>query len=408
MDLIEGGITAPKGFLAAGVHCGMKRYRKDLALIYSESPASTSIAYTQNKVKGAPLKVMMDRDPRYLKAFVINSGNANTLTGKRGVEDALDMINQTSSALQVEEGMVGVVSTGLIGRFLPMDKIGWGIEEAARQLGRGRKYDSDAGEAIMTTDTAVKEAACRATLQDGTRITVGGMAKGSGMISPAMRTLHATTLSFMTTDASLSAGFDGRWQEVMDASFNMINVDGDQSTNDMSVLMANGMAGGEHADEDPVFWEAVRTVAKSLAKQVASDGEGATKLIEVTVKGALSENDARLAARAVVNSNLVKSAIFGADPNYGRILAAVGASGAEMDPGLVDLSMGGNGSTVSIFQRGEPLLQAGDKEDHTLQDLMKGKVITITVDLGMGEHSAEAWGCDLSYDYVRINAEYTT
>lgn len=408
MKVIDGGITSPQGFRAAGITCGIKKRKRDLALIHSEKEASCAIAYTQNKVKGAPLKVMMERDPKQLQAFLINSGNANTLTGERGVRDARQMVSKTAASLDLDEELVGVVSTGIIGRFLPVDKIVIGIPEIVKYLDRGRKSDVEAAQAILTTDTVIKEAACQVTLEDGTKVTIGGMAKGSGMISPAMRTLHATTLSFITTDASLSPGFNGRWQEVMDSSFNQIDVDGDQSTNDMSVIMANGSAGGMVADESEAFWEGVKYVAKMLAKQVALDGEGATKLISVVVRGARSTDDARKAAKAIVSSNLVKTAIFGSDPNYGRILCAVGYSGAEMIPERVNLAMGANGTVIPIYEQGEPLIQTCGTGEEPLKELLKKKEIHIIVDIGLGNSSAEAWGCDLSYEYVKINAEYTT
>ncbi|NYT12295.1 MAG: bifunctional ornithine acetyltransferase/N-acetylglutamate synthase [Methanomassiliicoccales archaeon] len=408
MKVIDGGITSPKGFKAAGIACGIKKHKRDLALIYSETEATCAIAYTQNKVKGAPLKVMIELDPKKLQAFIINSGNANTLTGDRGAKDARDMVSQTAASLGLERDLVGVVSTGIIGRFLPTDKIISGIKEITNELDSGRKKDVEAAQAILTTDTVIKEAACEVTLEDGTKVTIGGMAKGSGMISPAMKALHATTLSFITTDACLSPGFDGKWQDVMDSSFNQIDVDGDQSTNDMSVILANGCAGGMKADESEAFWEGVRYVAKLLAKQVALDGEGATKLISVVVRGARSTEDARKAAKAIVSSNLVKTAIFGSDPNYGRILCALGYSGAEMVPERVNLAMGANGTMIPIYEQGEPLIQTCGTGEEPLKELLKKKEIHIVVDIGLGNSLAEAWGCDLSYEYVKINAEYTT
>jgi len=408
MEVIDGGITSPLGFMAAGVHCGIKKRRKDLAMIYSEKPAVVSIAYTQNRVKGAPLLVMMDRDPEELQAFVINSGNANTLTGERGIRDAEQMISLAASRLELDEGLVGVASTGIIGRFMPMEKVERGIVQACNGLGRGRKNDIEAANAILTTDTVIKEAACKVRLQDGTPVTVAGMAKGSGMISPAMKVMHATTLSFISTDAKLNPGFGDQWQEILDSSLNQVDVDGDQSTNDMSVIMANGVAGGSPANDDPLFWNAVRYVTQKLAKKIAMDGEGATKLISVTVKGARTLEDARLAARAVVSSNLVKAAIFGCDPNYGRILAAIGYSGADIDPYRVRLSMGANGKSIVIYEKGEPLIQTCGPGEAVLRELLKNKEISIVLDLGLGIHSSKAWGCDLSYEYVRINAEYTT
>ncbi|MGD0057217.1 MAG: bifunctional ornithine acetyltransferase/N-acetylglutamate synthase [Methanomassiliicoccales archaeon] len=408
MKTIEGGITAALGFKAAGIHCGIKKEKLDLALILSDTPARVAIAYTRNKVRAAPILVMMDKDPEFLQAFVANSGNANALTGSKGMEDAQAMVAKTSEELGIHRDLVGVASTGVIGRYLPMDRLTFGIPEAVRSLGKGTEHDDNSASAIMTTDTMKKQAACKVTLECGTIVTIGGMAKGSGMISPAMKALHATTLSFVTTDALLTKRADAKWQQALDRSFNMINVDGDQSTNDISVLMANGAAGGQAADDDPNFWEGVEHVLRILAKMIVMDGEGATKLIEVNVMGAASESDARLAAKAVVSSNLVKAAMFGADPNFGRILAAIGNSGCEFDLNRVQLTMASNGTSTPLFDRGVPLTLSDSKVESAARKIMGGKKITIKLNLGVGDSAAEAWGCDLSYDYVKINAQYTT
>lgn len=408
MEVIDGGITSPQGFSASGVHCGIKSSNPDLALVYTSDPASVSMVFTQNKVKAANVRILMERDPDTLSAFVINSGNANALTGERGIKDAIKMGEIAAEALNIEEQQVGMASTGIIGKFLPIEKIENGIQKSSQSLGRGRKHDLSAAQAILTTDNSIKEAACRVTLQDGAEVTIGGMAKGSGMISPAMKSLHATTLSFITTDAVLASGFDGRWQRVIDSSFNMINVDGDQSTNDLSTLLANGEAGGMEANEDPNFWEGVRYVGQTLAKKVARDGEGATRLIEVCVQGAATKEDARKAARSVICSNLVKAAIFGADPNYGRIMAAIGSSSAEIEVENTSLFMGSGEDVLPILEGGEPLIAVGKEGKEALKEIMKKDTVLINIDLGVGNHSAVAWGCDLTYDYVRINAEYTT
>jgi len=408
MELVEGGITAAMGYRAAGIHCGIKKEKLDLALIMSDAPARVAIAYTRNRVRAAPIEVMMDKDPEFLQAFVANSGNANAITGSRGREDALAMVAQTSIELGISEDLVGVASTGVIGRYMPMDRLTFGIPEAVRSLGSGIEHDDMAARAIMTTDTIKKEAACKVSLSDGTIVTIGGMAKGSGMISPAMKALHATTLSFVTTDALLTKRPDAKWQQALDRSFNMINVDGDQSTNDISVLMANGAAGGQAADDDPEFWIGVECVLKTLAKMIVTDGEGATKLVEVSVVGAASESDARIAAKAVISSNLVKAAIFGADPNFGRILAAIGNSGCEFDLDKLQLTMASNGTSAPLFDRGVPLTWSDSNVESAARRIMGEKKITIKLNLGVGDSSAEAWGCDLSYEYVKINAQYTT
>ncbi|MCU0860860.1 MAG: bifunctional ornithine acetyltransferase/N-acetylglutamate synthase [Methanomassiliicoccales archaeon] len=407
MITIEGGITSPKGFKAAGVKAGIKKDKLDLAVIYSELPARCATAYTQNKARAAPIQVMMEDDAKSLRAFVINSGNANALTGPRGYNDARDMQRMVGDQLRLEPKEVGVASTGVIGRFLPMDLIGKGIVQACKELDRSVEADIDTAKAIMTTDTKMKSFACQTNLRDGTLVTVAGIAKGSGMISPAMRTLHATTLSFVSTDARLERDPSGKWQQIMDSSFNVINVDGDQSTNDISSFMANGAAGGGPADDDPSLWEAVMWVAKSLAKAVAVDGEGATKLIEVLVTGAKDDQEARVAARSVVASNLVKAAVFGADPNFGRILAALGNSGSDFDIAKVRLHLS-NGKKVTLFDNGSPLIIPGSNEENLARNILKEKRILIELDLGVGHGRGEAWGCDLSYEYVKINASYTT
>jgi glutamate N-acetyltransferase/amino-acid N-acetyltransferase len=408
MEVFEGGITSPKGFKAAGVHCGIKKEKLDLAVIYSEVPAKCAIAYTQNKVRAAPIEVMMKKDPKTLQALVINSGNANAITGVQGIYDAKQMVFLTAQTLGIRDTLVGVASTGVISRFLPMDKISAGIPKAVQALGKGPEADDLAARAIMTTDTVKKEAACKVTLKDGTVVTIAGITKGSGMISPAMKVLHATTLTFMVTDAHLTKNFNRRWQDMMDVSFNVISVDGDQSTNDISVFMANGMAGGKPADDDPAFWEGVRYVAQQLAKKIVIDGEGATKLIEVMVHGAKNPVQARSAARAIIASSLVKTAIFGADPNFGRILAALGNSEAEFNLEKVKLVLRSNGDSVTLFEDGAPTLIAGSEVEAAARRVLSHKKIVIDLDLNNGYSSGEAWGCDLSYDYVKINAMYTT
>ncbi len=408
MEVFEGGITSPKGFKAAGVHCGIKKEKLDLAVIYSEVPAKCAIAYTQNKVRAAPIEVMMKKDPKALQAMVINSGNANAITGVQGIYDSKQMVFLTAQTLGIRDTLVGVASTGVISRFLPMDKISAGIPKAVQALGKGPESDDMAARAIMTTDTVKKEAACKVTLKDGTAVTIAGITKGSGMISPAMKVLHATTLTFMVTDAHLSKNFNRRWQDMMDVSFNVISVDGDQSTNDISMLLANGMAGGKPADDDPAFWEGVRYVAQQLAKKIVIDGEGATKLIEVMVHGAKNPVQARSAARAIIASSLVKTAIFGADPNFGRILAALGNSDAEFNLEKVKLVLRSNGDSVILFEDGAPMLIAGSEVEAAAKRVLSHKRIVIDLDLNNGYSSGEAWGCDLSYDYVKINAMYTT
>jgi glutamate N-acetyltransferase / amino-acid N-acetyltransferase len=408
MNCIDGGVTTPKGFKASGIHCGIKKERLDLSMIYSDRPAMAACAYTQNKMRAAPIELMIHRHSEKLQAFVMNSGNANAITGPQGMKDAVAMTEAAAKALGVDPAMVGVASTGVIGRFLPMDKLLTGIDSIARQLGSGREHDHKANMAILTTDKTIKEAACQVTLKDGTVVTIAGMAKGSGMISPSMRTLHATTLSFITTDAVLTKSPEWKWQDSINKSFNMINVDGDQSTNDISVFMANGAAGGKPADESQEFWAGVLYVLQSLAKQVVLDGEGATKLIELKVSGAKTDKEARTTGRWIISSSLVKTAIFGADPNFGRVLAAMGNSGSEFDISKVRLTIGSGGDAVILFEGGVPQVKPCSESEVKARKLLSEHVIVMNLDLGVGSGQAEAWGCDLTYEYVKINAEYTT
>jgi len=407
-NIIEGGITSAKGFRASGVHCGIKKQNLDLAVIVSDVPAKCAIAYTQNKMRAAPIEVMMKKDPKKLQALIVNSGNANALTGSKGLYDAREMCALTAEALNISEDLVGVASTGVISRFLPMHKICGGVAKIVTELGRGREADQLAARAIMTTDTRMKEAACEVTLKDGTIVTIGGITKGSGMIAPSMRVLHATTLSFITTDAVITKNANAKWQDMMDCSFNVISVDGDQSTNDVSMILANGMAGGPSVDNDPAFWEGVRYVAQSLAKQIVVDGEGATKLIEVHVRDAKSSREARSAARSIISSSLVKTAIFGADPNFGRILAALGNSDASFKLDEVKLVVSDDEISVTLFEKGSPTMVPASVDELNARKILSGKKVIIDLWLGVGHSIGEAWGCDLTYDYVKINADYTS
>lgn len=408
---IEGGITAPKGFSCSGVHCGTKRRRKDLALIVSVKECSSAALYTTNRIRAAPL-IVTQRNLADGKSFgaVINSGLANALTGERGLKDAEEMAKITGAALGCPPGKMVVASTGMIGEYLPMDKIRAGIESASKVLGSSRHHSRDAALAIMTTDTVPKEAAVVTTLLDGTRITIGGMAKGAGMISPELKPWHATTLSFITTDASISAkALESMLTAAVDDTLNMLNIDGDRSTNDMCVIFANGEAGNEHLNEaDSNFFSALKALLKSLTVQLATDGEGAKKQIEVEIVGAKDIKEAKIAARSVVMSNLVKAAIFGEDPNFGRIISAIGASGVDIDVDKVSLSLLTEYGTVDLMSDGKLLALVDDKVYLEARRLLGSPRVKIQVDLVKGKSGATAWGCDLSYDYVKINAEYTT
>ena len=407
VEFIDGGVTTPEGFKATGVHSGVKYRSLDLGLLRSEVPASAFAGYTSNNVKAAPVQVMMRENSPTLTAVVINSGNANALTGRRGIEDAMTMKETVAAELNIDPVQVGVMSTGLIGRFMDMHKIKYGISRAAGELSVGRDADNLLAEAIMTTDTIKKECAVRARLSDGTMVYIGAISKGSGMIAPHMKVLHGTTLSLVTTDANLSPQFKDTWQELLDDTMNMVSVDGDQSTNDTCLLLANGMAKGACADEDPIFKEALKAVMTKIARTIAIDGEGATKLIEVQVNGASTKEDARKVVKEIINSPLVKSAIFGSDPNYGRIMMALGNSGAAFNLEEVRLVIKGGEMEVPILDAGAPVFQE-ERSVEVVRMAMDNKEVAIVMDLAAGNESATGWGCDLTYDYVRINAEYAT
>lgn len=397
-----GSIITPKGFYAAGIHTGVKRYRLDLGVIFCEVPASCAAVYTLNQVQAAPIKVTKESiaTEGKLQAVIVNSGNANACTGQKGIKDAYTMRKTTAEVFNIPEHYVAVSSTGVIGEFLQIDKIVNGIKriKALTQV----KFDSAErfNEAILTTDT-INKRACFQTKIDGKTITFGGAAKGSGMIHPNM----ATMLAFLTTDANI----EHKWlqialSEVVDKTFNRITVDGDTSTNDTVVIMANGLANNhpltkEHPDWDQ-FVLGLKATCEHLAKKIARDGEGATKLIEVQVKGAKNDVDAGKIAKAIVGSDLVKSAIYGTDANWGRIICAVGYSGANINPETIDISIG----DIQTLKNSMPV--SFSEEDAT--EYLSTENVTIQVDLHLGEGYGKAWGCDLTYDYVRINAGYRT
>jgi glutamate N-acetyltransferase / amino-acid N-acetyltransferase len=394
----DGGVVAPRGFLASGVSAGLKSEgKRDLALIAAEQPVPAAAVFTTNKVAAAPVVVSRRHIASgFARAVVINAGNANACTGTHGEADAISMARAVASALECEPGEVVVSSTGVIGVPLPLGKIVSAVPEAVEAL--DSRVGDDAATAIMTTDTFAKQSAVSVEL-GGRRITVGGMAKGSGMIAPNM----ATMLSVITTDAPLtSAACDAALRHSVDLTFNRVTVDMDTSTNDMCVLLASGAAGGDEIDVDSADFglvqEAVHAVAQELARMIARDGEGATKLVTVTVNGAASTADAELAAFAIANSPLVKTALFGNDANWGRVAMAIGRSGAEVDPDAFDIDFAG----VSVCRAGAA---TGFDEAEALAALKQPEV-TISVDLHVGDAEATVWTCDLTYDYVRINGEY--
>ena len=407
VEIIDGGITTPQGFKAAGVHSGVKYRSLDMGLLYSEVPARAYCAFTSNNVKAAPVQVMMEEKSPVLSAVVVNSGNANALTGRRGIEDAYAMKQAVAAELDLDPKEVGVMSTGLIGRFLDMHKIRYGISRAVKTLDVGREADGLITQAIMTTDTIKKECAVRARLSDGTLVYVAGISKGSGMIAPHVQALHGTTLTLISTDATLGDDFTEVWQSILDDTVNMVTVDGDQSTNDTCILLANGLSKSKPADHDPEFEAALRTIMVHIARDLAKDGEGASKLIEVQVTGAETKDDAKLAVKGRLNSPLVKTAIFGSDPNYGRLMMAIGACGCKFDLSEVHLTIKGGDMEVPILDSGAPIFQ-DERAVEVVRMAMDNKEVAIVVDLGVGNESATGWGCDLTYDYVRINAEYAS
>jgi glutamate N-acetyltransferase/amino-acid N-acetyltransferase len=396
---LTGGVTAPGGYVAGGVMCGVRNAgRRDLGLLFSERGCTAAGVFTRNVVKGAPLEVTRGAlRSGGVRAVVVNSGYANAATGQRGLEDAYAMQTLAARALEIEPQEVAVASTGVIGEHLPMDRISAGIEAAAAELGRN---GVGFAEAILTTDTRTKEAAVRVEV-GGTTVTVGGTAKGSGMIHPNMGTM----LAFLTTDAAVERRcLQETLSTVTERTFNRVTVDGDTSPSDVAILLANGATENPMLTLDspdwPVFVGAVEGVARSLAKHIARDGEGATRLVEVVVEGARDEEEAAALAKSVVGSNLVKAAVFGDDANWGRVLTAMGYSGVSFEPDDVELWFG----PVKVFEGGEPVVHEVAEANAALSS---GEV-KITARLAGGCASAAAWGCDLTYEYVRINGSYRT
>lgn len=399
---ITGGITAPQGFTAAGVHAGIKKNGKeDVGIIYSTVPAAGAAMFTTNKMAAAPVIVSRQASERgNIRAIVVNSGCANACTGDQGMTDARTMAHETAKALNLDDCEVLVSSTGVIGVNLPMDKIKAGISQAAANLSEHGHEQALA--AIMTTDTFPKSCAYEFSL-GGKTCRIAGIAKGAGMIHPNM----ATMLCFITTDVAIEPKvLKQALSQAVELSFNMISVDGDTSTNDTVAVLANGLAGNERINSTDSqtyqeFYTALKTVCTELAQLVVRDGEGATKFLEINVTGAVSFADAKLAAMAIAKSPLVKTAFFGQDPNWGRILCAVGYSGATTQLDKTSLTIG----DLTIVVNGQG---AVGFDTAKLKAVMAAKDIAITVDLGLGDSSATVWTCDFSYEYVKINGEYTT
>jgi glutamate N-acetyltransferase/amino-acid N-acetyltransferase len=396
----SGTATSPEGFHAGSIRAGIKKdagIKPDLGILFSEAPCVASAVFTTNRIKAAPVVLTRRRlrDGRAL-AVVVNSGCANACTGIRGLRDAAKMSEMAANGLSVSPSDVVVASTGTIGRRLPMRR----IQKAMDRIVLSRDGGHDLARAIMTTDTVPKEAAVTVGGDDGAFV-IGGIAKGSGMIHPNL----ATLLGFITTDAALELDFlRTALRRAVDVSFNMVSVDGDTSTNDMVLMMANGLAASRPIDRDSkqaeVFQQALERLCIFLAKGIAADGEGAGRLIEVTVKGAASFAQARRAARTIISSSLVKTAMYGGDPNWGRIMAALGRSGAKVAEAKVDLHFG----SICVASGGRPV--KFNRRD--IRRILHGKEVPITLQLNQGEASATAWGCDLTKDYVAINSEYTT
>jgi len=398
IKVIDGGVTSAQGFVAGGVKAGIKvTGKKDLALLYSEKPCTAAGAFTTNAIRASSVDWCESHTPsKTIHAIFVNSGNANACTGDQGGRDSSSMALLASVALGIKHDSVLIASTGVIGKALPLDKISKAVPKLKKTL--SQENGTEFATAIMTTDLVKKESAVRVT-SGKISYTIGGCCKGSGMIHPNM----ATMLAFVTTDASITpAKLNKIVKRVVVRTFNNLTVDGDTSTNDMVHVLANGVSGCkiDTVADCELFEEALFTVCNDLCKRIAADGEGATKRVEINVKGAATESDARKAAKSVANSNLTKCALFGNDPNWGRIACAVGYSGAQFNKEKMNINLCG----VPVFQNLQPV----SFDAIELHKLMKSKVVVIDIDLGIGKSSAIAHTCDFSYDYVKINAEYHT
>ena len=400
MKIIEGGVTAPKGFLAGSTSCGIKKSGKaDLALLFSTTPCVSAATFTTNRVKSGSVVLCMQRIARgFSQGVIVNSGNANCCVGKKEIKDAMEITDAVSARLDIKKDLMLMASTGIIGRPLPLEKIKSGLRALVKNLS-GANGTSFA-KAIMTTDTVHKEIAVQINIK-GKAVRLAGAVKGAGMICPNM----ATMLAFFTTDATIEKqALKQAFKESIYDSFNKITVDGDMSTNDSAIVFANGQAGNSIIKKNTkdyfIFLEAVKFAAKELSRKIILDGEGATRFVEIIVKGAKRELSAELIARRIANSNLVKTMIAGGDPNWGRIAAAAGSSGADINPWRMDIYFG----KVLVMKNG-----AGTNTPrHLLLDIFKKKEIEVVVDLKSGNKSSRAWTCDFTEEYVRINAEYET
>jgi len=404
MKITNGGVCAAKGFTASGVHCGIRknRIKKDIALIYSEVLANAAAVYTTNLVKGAPLVVTKNHIADGLaQAVICNSGNANTCNSN-GIEIAEEMSSLVSDALGINKNDVVVASTGVIGQKLDIEPIKSGIKDLKANL--SKDGSKDAAEGIMTTDTIVKEIAIEFEI-GGKTCHMGGIAKGSGMIHPNM----ATMLVFITTDCAISSKMlQKALSSDIENTFNMISIDGDTSTNDMVTVLANGLAGNDeitsYGNDFDEFMKALNSVNLYLCKMIAADGEGATRLLECSVNGAKDEKTAKTVAKSVVCSSLLKAAMFGADANWGRVLCAIGYSGANVDVSKIGVSFKSEKGEILVCENGMGV----DFSEEKAKEILLEKEIEIAVNLNSGSAKASAWGCDLTYDYVKINGDYRT
>lgn len=392
----QGNILSPKGFKAAGLHAGLRYSKKDLGMILSDTPASCAAVYTQSVVQAAPLNVTKEsiQTEGKIQGVIVNSACANACTGEQGLKDAYEMRDCAAAKFGLPDHYIAVASTGVIGEFMKMDKIKQGIELLEPTADGADDFEH----AILTTDTVTKHYACQ-TEVDGKLITMGGAAKGSGMIHPNM----ATMLGFITTDANIaSADLQKALSEITDETFNQITVDGDTSTNDMVLVLANGQAGNSQLTEThpdwPQFVALLKQTSENLAKEIAKDGEGATKLVEVNVTGTQTKQEAQVLAKTIVGSNLVKTAVYGADANWGRIIASMGRSGVTFNPGDTTIAFG----EITVLQNGVP----APFSEAEAKSYLEEPTIIINVHLKEGTAAGTAWGCDLTYDYVKINASY--
>ena len=401
---IEGGFSQIKNIRVSGV----KKGKYGVSIIHCPNCTASGV-FTSNKVVAAPVVYTKNvLKNGIISAVFINSGNANCFTGKQGIEDCETLVNLVSEELNVNKNEIAISSTGVIGRQMPMDIISDVAYESISKLDNKAQNSMDAARAIMTTDTFPKESAVEVKLTTGEVVKIAGITKGSGMIAPNMGTM----LSFIVTDAVISANdINTMLKKAVDISFNMIVVDGDESTNDTCLMMANASSGVDVVKEGVVdfnFQEALNYLCIDLAKKMARDGEGATKFIEANVVGAKNLEDAKVASKSIISSSLFKSAVFGGDPNWGRIVSAIGYSGADLNPDIVSISIKNDVDEAYLVKDGEILAFDDTVYLKTAEEIMKSKNISVNVDLNLGSSSATAWGCDLTYDYVKINAEYTT